>query len=157
MNPTPLTIALALGSLVFVARAENIDIWILPLDADRARPTGALTRLTSDPAVDQRPSLSADGRRIAWETSRGGNFEVWIRDLVSGEEKAVTSGPLREHTQAEPRGDGGASDLHARRRKRNRRSGKRSGAPRGRRMAAREDHDFVSGEVARIQRSAAPM
>jgi len=100
MNPTSVTIALALGALVFVSRAENIDIWILPLDADRARPTGALTRLTRDPAIDQRPSLSVDGRKIAWETSRGGNFEVWIKDLISGEEKGVTSGPLREHMPA---------------------------------------------------------
>jgi Tol biopolymer transport system component len=78
----------------------NIDIWILPLDADRATPTGQLQRVTSDPAIDQRPSLSADGRRIAWETSRGGNFEVWVKDLVSGREKALTSGPLREHMPA---------------------------------------------------------
>src|SRR5688572_25367337 len=100
MNPTSFTIALALGAFVFVSSAENVDIWILPLDADRARPTGALTRLTRDPAIDQRPSLSLDGRKIAWETSRGGNFEVWIKDLISGEEKAVTSGPLREHMPA---------------------------------------------------------
>jgi Tol biopolymer transport system component len=100
MNPIMVTIALALGAAVCVSRAENIDIWILPLDADRARPTGGLMRLTHDPAIDQRPSLSVDGKKIAWETSRGGNFEVWIKDLVSGQEKGVTSGPLREHMPA---------------------------------------------------------
>jgi Tol biopolymer transport system component len=100
MNLPSVTIALALGSLSLVGRAENIDIWILPLDADRARPTGPLMRLTQDPAIDQRPSLSVDGRKIAWETSRGGNFEVWVKDLVSGEEKGMTSGPLREHMPA---------------------------------------------------------
>ena len=100
MNPTSFMIALALGSLAFVSRADNIDIWILPLDADRAKPTGALMRLTRDPAIDQRPSLSADGRKIAWETSRGGNFDVWVKDLVSGEEKAITRGPLRQHMPA---------------------------------------------------------
>lgn len=101
MSLTSFTIALALGSsLTLVSRAENIDIWILALDADRATPTGKLTRLTHDPAIDQRPSLSVDGRKIAWETSRGGNFEVWVKDLVSGEEKAITSGPLREHMPA---------------------------------------------------------
>jgi len=99
-KPASFTIALALGAFVPASRAENIDVWILPLDADRARPTGALMRLTSDPAIDQRPSLSVDGRKIAWETSRGGNFEVWFKDLVSGEEKGITSGPLREHMPA---------------------------------------------------------
>jgi Tol biopolymer transport system component len=100
MNLTSVTIALAFGSLGLVSRAENIDVWILPLDADRARPTGSLMRLTQDPAIDQRPSLSVDGRKIAWETSRGGNFEVWVKDLVSGEEKGMTRGPLREHMPA---------------------------------------------------------
>lgn len=82
------------------ALLANIDIWFLPLDANRATPTGHLTRITSDPAADQRPSLSADGKKIAWETSRGGNFEVWVKDLVSGVERALTSGPLREHMPA---------------------------------------------------------
>jgi Tol biopolymer transport system component len=90
-----------LHSIVFaLALATNIDVWFLPLDADRATPTGELTRITSDPAIDQRPSLSADGRKIAWETSRGGNFEVWVKDLVTGQEKGLTSGPLREHMPA---------------------------------------------------------
>jgi len=88
------------GRIVFASRTENIDIWSLPLDSDRVKPTGALTRLCGDPSVDQRPSLSLDGKRIAWETSRGGNFEVWVKDLVSGAEKGITSGPLREHMPA---------------------------------------------------------
>ncbi len=88
------------GQVVFAGRSENIDIWSLPVDSDRARPNRELRRLTSDPGIDQRPSLSLDGRKIAWETSRGGNFEVWVKDLVSGQEKAITHGPLREHMPA---------------------------------------------------------
>jgi Tol biopolymer transport system component len=81
-------------------RTENIDLWVLPLDSNRAVQTGPLKRLTNDPSIDQRPSLSLDGKKIAWETSRGGNFEVWVKDLVSGEERGLTSGPLREHMPA---------------------------------------------------------
>jgi Tol biopolymer transport system component len=88
------------GSVVFASRTQNIDIWSLPLHADAAAPNGPLARLTSDPAIDQRPSLSRDGKRIAWETSRGGNFEVRVKDLVSGNERGITSGPLREHMPA---------------------------------------------------------
>jgi Tol biopolymer transport system component len=88
------------GSIVFASRAENIDVWSAPLDSARAPSAGAPVRLTSDPAIDQRPSLSVDGRRMAWETSRGGNFEVWVKDLVTGEERGLTSGPLREHMPA---------------------------------------------------------
>jgi Tol biopolymer transport system component len=100
MRPVRLAIVLALSFIVFAGRAQNIDLWILPLDADRASPTGTLTRLTRDPAIDQRPSLSIDGRTIAWETNRSGNFDVWVKDLASGEEKAITHGPLREHMPA---------------------------------------------------------
>ena len=85
------------GTILFATRTMNIDLWSLPLDADRALVRGALIRLTDDPAIDQRPSLSVDGRKVAWETSRGGNFEVWVKDLVSKKEHGVTSGPLREH------------------------------------------------------------
>ncbi|MSV27339.1 MAG: hypothetical protein EXQ52_01130 [Bryobacterales bacterium] len=85
------------GRVVFESRSENIDVWSLPIDSDHAKPKGALHRLTNDPSIDQRPSLSLDGRKIAWETSRGGNFEVWVKDLGSGQEKALTNGPLREH------------------------------------------------------------
>ena len=88
------------GRIIFASRQENIDIYSLPLDADLATSKGPLTRLTSDPSIDQRPSLSLDGKKLAWETSRGGNFEVWVKDLISGQERGITSGPLREHMPA---------------------------------------------------------
>ncbi len=88
------------GKIAFVSRSENIDVWMMPLDANRAKAKGVLARLTTHPAIDQRPSLSVDGKRIAWETSRGGNFEVRAKDLVSGREIELTNGPLREHMPA---------------------------------------------------------
>jgi Tol biopolymer transport system component len=88
------------GQIVFASRRTNVDVYSLPLDAERALPNGTLKRLTRDPAIDQRPSLSRDGTKLAWETSRGGNFEVWVKDLTSGNEKGLTSGPLREHMPA---------------------------------------------------------
>ena len=88
------------GRIVFASRSESIDIWSLPISSNRAKPKGEFHRLTDDPSIDQRPSLSLDGRKVAWETSRGGNFEVWVKDLESGQEKALTNGPLREHMPA---------------------------------------------------------
>lgn len=101
------------GRILLVSRTQNIDVWLLPLDADAGRPKGVLTRVTSDAAIDQRPSLSRDGKRIAWETSRGGNFEVWVKDLASGQEKGLTNGPLREHMPAlSPDGSSLVYDAH---------------------------------------------
>ncbi|MFN7934700.1 MAG: hypothetical protein U0R19_15325 [Bryobacteraceae bacterium] len=88
------------GRVFYSSRTANIDVYTLPLQADAAATKGALQRLTTDAALDQRPSLSRDGKRIAWETSRGGNFEVWVKDLITGTEKGLTSGPLREHMPA---------------------------------------------------------
>ena len=88
------------GIVFYASRSSNVDVYTFPLQANAAVAKGPLTRLTNDPALDQRPSLSRDGKRIAWETSRGGNFEVWVKDLVSGMEKGLTSGPLREHMPA---------------------------------------------------------
>jgi len=92
--------ALPDGGIVYASRVDSIDVYTLPLDANRAKSKGPLARLTNDPAIDQRPSLSVDGKKIAWETSRGGNFEVMVKDLVSGQERSVTNGPLREHMPA---------------------------------------------------------
>lgn len=93
-------LAVAGGRVIFNRLAENIDVWMLPLDAGKAAVRGPLTRVTSDPSIDQRPALSADGKRIAWETTLGGNFEVWVKDLGTGAAKAITNGPLREHMPA---------------------------------------------------------
>jgi Tol biopolymer transport system component len=101
------------GHVLFASRTQNIDIWSLPLNADAPASKGPLTRLTSDPSIDQRPSLSRDGKRIAWETSRSGNFQVWVKDLASGNEKGLTSGPLREHMPAlSPDGSRLVYDVH---------------------------------------------
>lgn len=77
--------------MIFTRPAENIDVWALPVDANKAIVRGELTRITTDPSIDQRPSLSADGKRVAWETTLGGNFEVWVKDLATGQSKAITS------------------------------------------------------------------
>lgn len=96
------------GRIIYGSRSgQNVDVYTFGLR------TRVLTRLTTDPALDQRPSLSRDGRHVAWETSRGGNFEVWVKDLISGKEQALTSGPLREHMPAmAPDGASLVYDVH---------------------------------------------
>ena len=48
----------------------NADVWISQLGR------GDLTRLTTDPAVDESPLWSRDGRRVAFTTDRNGRPEV---------------------------------------------------------------------------------
>ena len=99
-TPEGSPVAVPDGRVIFTRPSENIDVWVLPLDASRAVARGELTRVTTDPTIEQRPTLSADGKRIAWETTLGGNFEVWVKDLATGQARGITNGPLREHMPA---------------------------------------------------------
>jgi serine/threonine protein kinase/Tol biopolymer transport system component len=71
------------------------DIWIL----DVAR--GASTRFTFDPARDDFPAWSPDGKNIAFSSNRGGQLDLYIKPADgSGEEKLLlkTDDPkLEEH------------------------------------------------------------
>lgn len=44
-----------------------------------------LTQLTDDPAADQTPHWSRDGRRLAWISDRDGQYRVWTLDRDTGE------------------------------------------------------------------------
>ena len=47
--------------MVFMSRTSGADIWSLPIDADRAKLRGPLTRITQDVAEDYDPGC----RRMA--------------------------------------------------------------------------------------------
>ena len=46
------------------------------MDADGSN----LRRLTDHPASDRSPSFSPDGRHIAFESDRDGNYELYVMD-----------------------------------------------------------------------------
>ena len=73
------------GSRVAVAKGPaNRDIWIL----DVAR--GASTRFTFDPARDETPAWSPDGKNIAFSSNRSGVMDLYIKPADgSGEEKVL--------------------------------------------------------------------
>jgi Tol biopolymer transport system component/predicted Ser/Thr protein kinase len=76
--------------VAFASLIENIDIWSLPIDANQGKLTGDLQRLTQDAAADIQPALSADGQRMVFLSGPADNQEVWIKDLGSGEQHALT-------------------------------------------------------------------
>lgn len=57
--------------------------------------TGELKQLTTS-ADDRAPSLSADGKTLVFSSNRTGNTDVWIKDLASGRETALTATPVNE-------------------------------------------------------------
>lgn len=61
------------GSKIVMTRssADNTDIWVHDLWRDVTQ------RLTSDPAPEQSPIWSPDGKRLVFSSSRGGHFDLY--------------------------------------------------------------------------------
>jgi serine/threonine protein kinase len=100
------------GRMVFMSRTSGADIWSLPIDANRARVRGERTRVTQDLADDYDPSLSVDGETLAFRSRRSGQFDVFVRNLVTGQETAVTATPQDDYPVISPDGTRVAYSFH---------------------------------------------
>jgi Tol biopolymer transport system component len=80
------------GALAFTNVETRTDVWSIPFDLDRGIPKGTLERITNSPAYREYPSLSSNGRYIAFASNQsGGPPNIWSRDLVTGKESNVSS------------------------------------------------------------------
>ncbi len=77
------------GDLVFASPQIRRDVWTLPFDLDGGKSTGALERSTESPARRAYPSLSGDGRYVAFSSTQSGPLNIWIRELETGKESPV--------------------------------------------------------------------
>jgi len=80
------------GRLVFASLTGNTALYELPMEANRGKAAGAIQRLTSDEAADFAQSISADGKRVVFVSTRTGSKEIWGKDLATGQERALTTG-----------------------------------------------------------------
>jgi eukaryotic-like serine/threonine-protein kinase len=93
------------GRVVFTSRTIGADIWSLPIDADRLFVQGRpLKRITQDLADDYEPSLSTDGGTLAFRSRRAGRFDIFLRDLTTGEETAPIQTPGDDYPVIAPDG-----------------------------------------------------
>ncbi len=60
------------------------DIWVAPAEG------GMATRLTVHPAHDVRPRFSPDGKWIAFNSNREGNYDIYLMPSVGGKPKRLT-------------------------------------------------------------------
>lgn len=67
-------------------RGGNYDLWLMRKD-------GKPERLTDDAALDARPSWSPDGKRLVFESTRGGASDLWTYDLSSKAFTRITHMP----------------------------------------------------------------
>jgi tricorn protease-like protein len=59
------------------------------MNADGSNPA----RLTSSPGADRHPTWSPDGRYIAFDSERSGNFEVYLMEADGSDERRMTLNP----------------------------------------------------------------
>jgi TolB protein len=67
-------------------RGGHYDLWLM-------REDGKPERLTDDAALDARPSWSADGERLVFESTRAGASDLWTYDLSSKTFTRITEMP----------------------------------------------------------------
>ncbi len=77
------------GRLVFDSRSTNYDLYSFPIDARHAVLTGDPKRLTFDVLIEQNGSVSDDGNTLAYVVVQGSNFILHVRDLLTGEDRAL--------------------------------------------------------------------
>ena len=76
--------------LVFASIVENVDIWRVPLEPTTGIASGGLERVTDDAAADRLQNVSADGRVVAFTSSRTKPEQVWLKDMQTGQERQLT-------------------------------------------------------------------
>ena len=78
------------GRVAFSTLERSSDLWALPLDANHGKTLGQPQRITHDLAADGFPTVSADGRKLAFTSNRGGHMDVWIRELGASRQYPLT-------------------------------------------------------------------
>jgi Tol biopolymer transport system component len=76
--------------LTFTNVEAKSGIWSLPFDFGEGRSTGPLTAITPGPS-GREPSVSKDGRLMAFVSAQSGPLNVWLRDLETGKESHLAS------------------------------------------------------------------
>jgi len=86
--------------VVFAVRGINADLWRLPVSPETGRATGGPAPLLTTSRVESRGAWSPDGSRIAFNSDRMGEMNIWVRDLAGGAERQVTAGPGGDYQPA---------------------------------------------------------
>jgi Tol biopolymer transport system component/tRNA A-37 threonylcarbamoyl transferase component Bud32 len=84
------------GQVAFASVNQAVNVWSVPVEANGARVTGAPQQLTHDAAEANLPSISPDGRTLAFVSTKSGNNDIWIKDLITGRERALAATAANE-------------------------------------------------------------
>jgi serine/threonine protein kinase len=80
------------GRLAFASGSERVNAWGVPIDGLSGKVTGAPYRITDDVARISGLFLSPDGHNLLYGSDRRGAPQIWMKDLMSGKQRAVITG-----------------------------------------------------------------
>ena len=92
--------------LAFTEETRHTRTWFFPFDATRGRVIGTGQAVTSRGVEAWTPTLSRDGKRVAFSSERAGKtIEVWEKSLVDGREAPIVADDyVRDYPQWSPDG-----------------------------------------------------
>jgi Tol biopolymer transport system component/predicted Ser/Thr protein kinase len=79
--------------LAFSILKQNADIWKLPVSPETGMPTGEPLGVIATTREDSRGTWSADGQKVAFNSDRTGEMNIWVYSLDEGRAWQVTKGP----------------------------------------------------------------
>jgi Tol biopolymer transport system component/DNA-binding winged helix-turn-helix (wHTH) protein len=79
------------GALAFVHEDYDTNIWRLDLHRSVSDPSPNPAQVVSSTRIEKNPSLSPDGRRLAFSSNQSGYMEIWISDADGNNSAPLTS------------------------------------------------------------------
>ena len=93
-NPKEFTIRIVYVAVI----GESRTIWMMDVHGGNAR------QLTAAGYADVNPSVTADGRRLVFQSNRGGRTDIWRMDLDGGNARQLTQGGGNSEPHVSPDG-----------------------------------------------------
>src|SRR5262249_13368545 len=85
ISPDGKIVAYALTTVDLAGNKSSSTLWLAPTA------NGSPRQLTNTAKKDRHPRWSADGKRILFESNRGGDNQLWVIDVAGGEAKQLTT------------------------------------------------------------------
>jgi Tol biopolymer transport system component len=78
------------GTMVLAAASYQTNLWSLPLDANTGKVRGPAEPLTREAAYTAYPSISMDGKKLAFQSDAEGPPKIWLMDVASRHKRKLT-------------------------------------------------------------------
>jgi eukaryotic-like serine/threonine-protein kinase len=78
------------GAIVFASLQRAVNIWQLPIDANKGAPAREMQRITSSAAPNLMARFADGAEKVIFVTRRSGLADVVVRDLKTGKERSLS-------------------------------------------------------------------